>query len=73
MPIRRQSMAMCVVVSMICGNPIGAVQYCDEVRQQVDKHLRPGRGWAAQAIAKNERQDTRASNKQQEMFPDVRS
>jgi hypothetical protein len=40
-----------VEVAKICRDAIGAVQDCEEVRQQVDQHQQPGRGFGRERSA----------------------
>ena len=42
---------MVVEVAKICRDAIGAVQDCEEVRQQVDQHQQPGHEWEGERSA----------------------
>ncbi len=42
-PVCLQNVAVGVEVAMVCRDAIGAVKNCEEIRQQVNQHQRPGR------------------------------
>jgi hypothetical protein len=44
-PVRRQAVTMSFEVLVVGGDSVGAVEYCEKIREQVDEHQRPWRGW----------------------------
>src|SRR4029079_6385715 len=43
-PVCLEETTVVVEVAVICRDAIGAVQYCEEIGQQVDQHQQPGIG-----------------------------
>ena len=45
LPIRRKEAFMGVEVALVSGGRVGALQSSEEIRQQIDEHQLPDRGW----------------------------
>jgi len=42
-PVRLENISVSIEVAVIGSDPIGAVKNCEEIRQQINQHQRPGR------------------------------
>ena len=57
---------MSVEVAVVCSDAIGAVKNCEEIRQQINQHQRPGREKCRERGALGMRENTLTGNTEQE-------